>query len=261
MLSRSISTSRKVTVELKARLKNVRSKLEFVQLLYTWILPHADDFGRMEGDAATVKGTVMPNSTRDIDDVEWALQALHDVGLLLRYQIDGRMYLQVVAWEEHQSGLHKRTRSRFPEVPGDSGKFPRNGTERNRTELPESGVIHASLEARRARAREGDAGAARARHEDWADRIRRTGVSAEDVAAHRPNLMALAQAVAVGDLPEGLVETAITDTAADAKAQAPTGKRFVRNWFAYFTGQVKRQCRRRGIDWPLKPEPEKASAG
>jgi hypothetical protein len=60
------------------------------------------------------------------------------VGLIQRYPVQGAICLQVNQFEEHQPNLHKRTQSKFPEPPGDSGtsgKVRLNLTESNLTEV------------------------------------------------------------------------------------------------------------------------------
>jgi hypothetical protein len=124
MLSKKLSTSRKFAMVGKVA-------GEFPQLLYALLVPHSDDFGRQSGDAFTVKHEVFPTSPRSEDEFEAALVALEVQELIRRYDVGGCLVLQIVRFEDHKQGLHKRTRSEFPEpppsVPGDSG---------NRRELP-----------------------------------------------------------------------------------------------------------------------------
>lgn len=133
MISRSLGSSRKFHALLGAG-----GKLgEFCQLLYPLIVSNTDDFGRMPGDAFTVKNVVLPSSPRQERDFDAALTVMNDVGLLIRYEAEGAIYLQVTQFDEHQSGLHKRTRSKFPEpteIPGTSEIYRSNRTEQNRTE-------------------------------------------------------------------------------------------------------------------------------
>lgn len=155
IVANSLSTSKKFLAlqdAAKGEPANIFSagKLaEFCQLLFPLIVIHTDDFGRMQGDAQTLKFRVFPGSPRKLPEFETALMHLHNVGLITLYggdsDDDGRIFLQVNNFEEHQSGLHKRTKSRFPEPPGKSGKlrdFPGNSRstevnlrEEKRTEL------------------------------------------------------------------------------------------------------------------------------
>lgn len=124
MLSRKLSTSRKFAAVGK-------SAGEFPQLLYALLVPHSDDFGRQAGDAFTVKHEVFPTSPRAEDEFEAALVALEVHDLIQRYTANGNLVIQILDFEKHQQGLHKRTKSEFPDpppnLPGDSG---------NRQEVP-----------------------------------------------------------------------------------------------------------------------------
>jgi len=121
-LWKSISTSEKVAVELP---KALGWRLaEFGPLLYTWLVPHCDDFGRFHGSAHDVKGHVMPFSTQPVEAFEKVLIACDALGLVRLYQVNGRRYLCYPDWELRQTGLHKRTKSIFPEPPPFSRKFP-----------------------------------------------------------------------------------------------------------------------------------------
>jgi hypothetical protein len=136
MLSKSLSTSWK-----RARLHAVIGPLaEFAQGLYPLLIAHADDFGREAGDVFTVKHQIDPTSPRSLDDFQQALAALHTVGLIVWYMADDRGVIQIVDYDAHQVGLHRRTHSKFPEPTADSGTFPelpasRARAELNRTEL------------------------------------------------------------------------------------------------------------------------------
>ena len=158
MISRNLGSSRKFHA-VNARCGKLG---DFAQALFPLIVVNADDFGRLEGDAFTVKHKVFPVSPRTEEDFETVLQAMSDVGLIRFYEVGGDRYLEVVNFDREQPGLHKRTKSdypdppplqesfgKFPEVPGNSqsfreipgdsgnpGNFPDepNLTEPNRTE-------------------------------------------------------------------------------------------------------------------------------
>jgi hypothetical protein len=132
MIAKCLSTSHRY-----ASLHPRAGKLaEFCQALYPLLVAHADDFGRMSGDNFTIKFLVVPASPRSVEEIGLALDALHDVGLVERYTDEGRMCLQVTLFDRHQSGLHKRTASDFPESPGISRNFrvEEKGTELKGTE-------------------------------------------------------------------------------------------------------------------------------
>jgi hypothetical protein len=126
MISKSISISEKVNIGLSDI---------FHMLLYTWMIPHSDDWGRLSGSPAKVKALICPMLDKSIKEVEIALREMHEMELIIWYEVDGHKYIQINNFEEHQSGLHKRTTSKFPEVPNDSRKFPEIPPEGKGTEL------------------------------------------------------------------------------------------------------------------------------
>lgn len=130
MISRTLSTSQCYEA-LYARAGRLA---EFCQVLYPLIIVHSDDFGRLQGDVFTVKLEVLPISKRKLPDFQEALEALHDVGLIRWYEVDGRKYIQVNQFEAHQVNLHKRTRSKFPEAPQNFKKFREFPIQEKRTE-------------------------------------------------------------------------------------------------------------------------------
>ncbi len=101
--------------------------------LFTWMIPHADDFGRLPGSARKIKAIVVPMKDEfNSQNVEVYLQEMHSKGLILLYFVNNERYIQMFKFESHQSGLHKRTKSKFPDPPEtttdtekeDSGNFP-----------------------------------------------------------------------------------------------------------------------------------------
>lgn len=131
MISKSLSTSEKF-----AALADAAGVLaEFCQALYPLVLTHSDDFGRLQGDTFTVKHMCFPTSPRSVVEFTAALGHLHAVGLIVRYEVDAKLYIQIENFEPHQQGLHKRTRSQFPELPGTSRKAQEIPGQENLTEL------------------------------------------------------------------------------------------------------------------------------
>lgn len=135
MLSKVISVSKKV---------NLRISNHFTRLFYTWLIPHTDDFGRLTGCPHKLRALIIPMLSETHEDVEKSLMELHNIDLIKWYEVNGEQYLQVINFEEHQQGLHKRTQSKIPDPPDISRKFPEipselKGTELelNRTELKE----------------------------------------------------------------------------------------------------------------------------
>lgn len=138
VISKSLGSSRRF----RKLLEYAGELGEFAQALYPLMVAHADDFGRMSCDAFTVKHEVFPTSPRSEDEFDCALVAMHDSGLIVRYVVAGEQYAQIDKFEEHQSGLHKRTASKIPgppekapSIPESSGNVPEIPSELKRTEL------------------------------------------------------------------------------------------------------------------------------
>lgn len=113
LLSKSISTSFRI------------NKLsEFAQLLFTWMIPHTDDFGRVDGNPEVIKALVMPFSKRKPEDFVKAIKQMEEFGLISWYEESQKIVIEVVNSDEHQSGLlSKRTKSRFPNRTESSKNF------------------------------------------------------------------------------------------------------------------------------------------
>lgn len=135
MISKSLSTSKRF-----ADVATLAGSLgEFCQALFPLLVSHADDFGRLEGDPFTVKHLCHPTSSRPVQEFQLALEFLARSGLIHVYETaEHGQIIQIAGFDAHQTGLHKRTDSRFP---GNSRKFPEiptrregKGTEGNRTE-------------------------------------------------------------------------------------------------------------------------------
>lgn len=104
MISKTISISKKV------------NKLDDVAaLIYTWIQPHTDDYGCMDGDADSIKAIVVPRRDYTEKQVDKALEDMVDLGLLVRYSVDGDKYIQIDKFDEHQTFRSDRPRrSEYP---------------------------------------------------------------------------------------------------------------------------------------------------
>lgn len=129
MISKSLSTSEKF-----GGLVALGDLAEFAQLLYPLLVVHSDDFGRLQGDGYTVKMMCLPASPRSLEEFEEVLLHLKRAGLIRQYTAGRKRYIQIENFDRHQQGLHKRTASHFPDVPGHSGKIPAKRREGKGTE-------------------------------------------------------------------------------------------------------------------------------
>ncbi len=133
MISKSISVS-----------KQVNGLSRDAKLLFTWLIPHCDDFGRMTGDPDVIKAIVFPMDTDFTPGlIESCLTDIENMRLIIRYNVDGEQFLCFPKWEVHQGNLTRRTASKFPDPPenladcneihGDSVNFIANITKPNIT--------------------------------------------------------------------------------------------------------------------------------
>jgi DnaD/phage-associated family protein len=99
----------------------------FAALLFTWMIPHTDDYGIIAGTAGRIKALVVPRLNQTESDVEAALEEIRAVGLIHRYTHNGHSYSQFVNFEQHQEGLHKRTSPKNP-CWNDEGSQPYAGS-------------------------------------------------------------------------------------------------------------------------------------
>lgn len=108
IISQSISNSRKV-----AEVSDQSA------LLFTWIQPHTDDYGRIEGGADDVLFSIVPRRGWTEEQVESYLKELWAVGLLKAYHENGKRYLEVYGFEEHQTFRSDRGRKAKCPVPNE----------------------------------------------------------------------------------------------------------------------------------------------
>ncbi len=81
----------------------------------TWIglWTHCDDQGRTKDNARLIKGDVWPLDNVSLRDIEQDLDTLAAHGRIVRYEVDGKRYLEIVNWHAHQA-ISKPTPSRIP---------------------------------------------------------------------------------------------------------------------------------------------------
>lgn len=87
------------------------------RLLFTWIIAHADNCGRLRAEPAFVRALVLPHEPDVTDaDVETWLETMSAVGLIWLYEHDGGRFLQLCGWKNHQR-LDRMSKSNIPPPP------------------------------------------------------------------------------------------------------------------------------------------------
>ena len=90
-------------------------------LLYTWLIPHADNLGRFHGEPEQVKSLVLPRRPdATSEQVAGWLEELSERGLIYWYAVDGLRYIEFPEkdWKRHQrlTGNMRKT-SDLPSCP------------------------------------------------------------------------------------------------------------------------------------------------
>lgn len=75
---------------------------EPAQLLFTWMISHADDEGRLKGDAESVRALVVPMKHWSLKRMEGYLNAIKNGGLIYRWQEKNEWFIEFVKWTDHQ---------------------------------------------------------------------------------------------------------------------------------------------------------------
>lgn len=92
MLDKKISLSEKVA-----------SLEPLGQLIYTWMIPHADDFGLLQASPRTVKALVIPMIDSTADEVGFHLETMRKTGLIAEITINGKNYYKIIGSENNQT--------------------------------------------------------------------------------------------------------------------------------------------------------------
>lgn len=86
--------------------------------LFPRLIIQADDQGRLHGDAADMAALCFPKMARLHRDVPRAMDELAAVGAVLRYEVDGEPYVQVLSWWQYQGHMRRAYPSRHPAPEG-----------------------------------------------------------------------------------------------------------------------------------------------
>ena len=88
----------------------------FEEVLFYRLIVSCDDFGRYDGRPAIIKNRLFPlKELLTIQDVANALSSLENAHLIEMYDHDGRPYLFLPTWENHQSIRAKKSKYPSPD--------------------------------------------------------------------------------------------------------------------------------------------------
>lgn len=118
--------------------------LPIAPLLWPWLVPHFDDWGRSEGSTQTIKAKIFPLfELVTVADIEAAITLFVKHGLLLRYQSGGKIYLAVHPEKWFQDQTHIRASKRESDA---ESRYPRPQEHRDYWE--KSGSENSNRDAR-----------------------------------------------------------------------------------------------------------------
>lgn len=93
------------------------------RVIYFMLYPHLDCEGRYSADPRDIKEDCCPRLGYSLKEIAESLRALHEVGLIILYEVDNKEYLEVSRFDDFQVGLHKEREARS-EVPANPGATP-----------------------------------------------------------------------------------------------------------------------------------------
>ncbi|MFE2867227.1 hypothetical protein [Embleya sp. NPDC059259] len=118
---------------------------------FVGLFTQADDHGRHRDHAAIIAGVLWPLRPEHTPlDVENDLQQLAEAGLLCRYTTpDGKRYLHIVTWHEHQK-INRPSASRLPACPDhDASRKKAGGACGDDSQSPHGGLSEGSVKVHR----------------------------------------------------------------------------------------------------------------
>jgi hypothetical protein len=144
-----------------ARSEKISGLTDFQFRLWVHLITYVDDFGRGDARPAIIKGSCFPFRERLANkDIEKGIAELADAGCVGLYKVDGKPYLYLPNWDEHQRMRNKVSKFPSPEdadecgtVAASCGELPQIAARIQNPES-ESRIQNPNPESRPAHARE-----------------------------------------------------------------------------------------------------------
>ena len=87
----------------------------FEEAFFYRLIVNCDDYGRTDARPAILKANLFPLKNVTATDIEKTLSKLSAVGLVYRYIVNDKPYLQLVTWEKYQQVRSKKSKYPSPE--------------------------------------------------------------------------------------------------------------------------------------------------
>lgn len=84
----------------------------FEEVMFYRLIVNCDDYGRMDARLPILRARLFPLKTVTNQQVGEALESLRSAGMIDLYEVDGRSYLQMRTWSNHQQ--IRARKSKFP---------------------------------------------------------------------------------------------------------------------------------------------------
>jgi len=95
------------------------------RLLFIGMFTYADDDGRLKALPKYLKGIIFPyEEDMTKEDIKLWRDMLDEIGLINVYSVDGKEYLSLPGWQEHQHIRKDTYRPSILPEPGNNGKIP-----------------------------------------------------------------------------------------------------------------------------------------
>lgn len=72
------------------------------RLLFTWMIAHADDDGRIKGEPKYIKGSVVPLTNWSTKNIQKYLELMKNTGLIYYWQENTQWFVEFVKWNMYQ---------------------------------------------------------------------------------------------------------------------------------------------------------------
>ncbi len=73
------------------------------RLLFSWMIAHADDEGRIKGDPDYIRATVVPMTKWSSNNIKNYLEQIREIGLIYYWTDNDEWFVEFVKWRDYQS--------------------------------------------------------------------------------------------------------------------------------------------------------------
>jgi len=101
------------------------------RLLFAGLWTLADREGRLEDKPKQIKIDIFPSDSVDVD---LCITQISNLGMLVRYEVDGKRYIQVTNFAKHQNPHRDEKPSVYPPIPSETPSKPETKPEPSGTE-------------------------------------------------------------------------------------------------------------------------------